>query len=316
MVKYITELLYRYDCVIVPEFGAFVTNTFTASIDNSGLFFLPPRKEVTFNEQLKQNDGLLINHLSLAFNCTYLEAQKKLSDFIDDVKSSLVSGNSVQFEHLGDFSLNSEGSLQFNPQESVNFLPDSFGLSALHKSPITREVIKKQVEEIDEKVPLVISPEKRKFQSYIKYAAAAVIGIGVLGFFGYSYMNNQTISYNLAQEQEANTKLKAKVYEASFLIPTSVEDLEVVLNVPVTQPKYGKYHIVAGAYRFKENAHKKTNQLKRLGYSARYIGKNKYGLHQVVYASLENRKEAIQELRSIKKENNAKAWLLVKDLEQ
>ena len=89
----------------------------------------------------------------------------------------------------------------------------------------------------------------------------------------------------------------------------------------ITEEKGGKLAIVIDnkgrRVRVKpKKSSAQIEQLQKAGFSARKIGQNKYGLHQVVYASLENRKEAIQELRSIKKENNAKAWLLVKDLEQ
>lgn len=316
MVKYITELLYRYDCVIVPEFGAFITNTFSASIDNSGVTMLPPRKEVSFNEQLKQNDGLLLNHLTDVFNCSYEDAQIKLSDFIKDLKESLISGSTITFDNLGDFNINNEGKLQFNPFETVNFLTSSFGLSSISKAPTLREILKEQVEELEEKAPIVFTPEKRKSRPYLKYAAAAVIGLGILGFTGNAYMTNKVNQHNIVENEKADKQVIENVQEASFFSTNPIKVPEVTLNVTVKKPKLGKYHIVAGAFRFEENAHKKINQLKEQGFKAKYLGKNRFGLHQVVYASLTERIQAIKELRKIKKEHNRKAWLLVKDLDK
>jgi hypothetical protein len=76
----------------------------------------------------------------------------------------------------------------------------------------------------------------------------------------------------------------------------------------------GNYHIVAGAFRIEANSDKKVKQLQDIGFKARKIGMNKYGLHEVVYASYTDRIEALQALRQIKRENNPEAWLLVKDL--
>jgi hypothetical protein len=73
----------------------------------------------------------------------------------------------------------------------------------------------------------------------------------------------------------------------------------------------GNYHIVAGAFRVEANSDKKVKQLQALGYKARKIGVNKYGLHEVVYASYSDRLEALKALRVIKKENNKDAWLKV-----
>ena len=56
--RYIQELLYQYECVTIPQFGAFLTRSFKAKIDHKGVFY-PPRKEVNFNQLLFVNDGLL-----------------------------------------------------------------------------------------------------------------------------------------------------------------------------------------------------------------------------------------------------------------
>ena len=63
-----------------------------------------------------------------------------------------------------------------------------------------------------------------------------------------------------------------------------------------------------------ENSAKKINQLKILGYNARYIGENKYGLHEVIYSSYDDRIEALNALRQIRREHNIEAWMLVKEL--
>ena len=76
----------------------------------------------------------------------------------------------------------------------------------------------------------------------------------------------------------------------------------------------GNFHIVAGAFRVKANSERKLQQLKALGFSARLIGLNRYGLHQVVYESYETRKEAEKALFKIRKSQDRAAWLLIKDL--
>ena len=63
-----------------------------------------------------------------------------------------------------------------------------------------------------------------------------------------------------------------------------------------------------------ENAENKIKSLHEIGFRAHYLGENKYGLHQVAYASYYDRKEALQALRTIKRENNPDAWLFVKEL--
>ena len=50
--SYISDLLYRYECVILPDFGAFLTQYQSAQIQENTLAFNPPKKKLSFNSQL------------------------------------------------------------------------------------------------------------------------------------------------------------------------------------------------------------------------------------------------------------------------
>ncbi|MBL30310.1 MAG: hypothetical protein CMC81_03590 [Flavobacteriaceae bacterium] len=62
--KYIEELLYDYECVTIPDFGAFLTRSFGFEVNKITGKFTPPRKELTFNSLLTSNDGVLINYFA------------------------------------------------------------------------------------------------------------------------------------------------------------------------------------------------------------------------------------------------------------
>ena len=70
---FIQELLYQYECVTIPNFGAFLTRSFGAKLDDNGNFF-PPRKEVTFNQLLSSNDGILGNYVAKRNKISYENA--------------------------------------------------------------------------------------------------------------------------------------------------------------------------------------------------------------------------------------------------
>jgi cell division protein FtsN len=182
-------------------------------------------------------------------------------------------------------------------------------LTQFVSSNITRETYKKEVESIEKVIPLTITPEKRKSRPYLKYAAIAVIALGLGGFTASNYYINQIEAQNQLAQEEANQQLDAKVQEATFVISNPLPAATLTI-----EKQSGNYHIVAGAFRVEANSNKKVKQLQDLGFKARKIGMNKYGLHEVVYASYSNRIEALQALRQIKRDNNSEAWLLVKDL--
>ena len=68
------------------------------------------------------------------------------------------------------------------------------------------------------------------------------------------------------------------------------------------------FHVIAGAFRFPENAEKKLNQLKSEGYNSKILGVNKWGLTIVSFDSYESKRNAINSLNSIKRKKDKKAW--------
>ncbi len=62
--QHISDLLYCYDCVIIPDFGGFVANYRSAEIDKKRNILYPPSKGIIFNKNLVHNDGLLANKIA------------------------------------------------------------------------------------------------------------------------------------------------------------------------------------------------------------------------------------------------------------
>ncbi len=307
---YISDLLYRYDCVTVPEFGAFLTQRVSAKMHESTHTFYPPKKLLSFNEQLQNNDGLLVNYIAEVEKIPYELALEKLAKQVRSIKSYLTEGETISFQNVGDLVLNAEGKMNFEPSYHINYLTDAFGLSHFNVSDIQRERYKKHVELIEDAAPIVLTPEKRKRNNWLKYAAAAVVFLALGGYGALSYYNGTVNTHNTLAQEEANEMLDTKVQEATFIISSPLP--AATLNVDKQQ---GNYHIVAGAFRVKANSDKKVKQLIAQGYKARQIGVNRYGLHEVVYSSHTTRAEAHQALKAIRTTHNSEAWLLIKALD-
>jgi nucleoid DNA-binding protein len=309
LTTYISDLLYRYECVIIPGFGAFLTQYQSARIDETTHTFYPPGKTVSFNRQLQTNDGLFANYVASVENCSYETALQQIRNFTGKISLQLSEREVVSIKNIGDFYLNDENSVQFIPSDKENFNTVSFGLSSFSSPRISREVYKETVEALEEKTPLFFTPEKRESKPYLKYAAIALIALTVSGLGGLKLYERQVQKYNFVEKQKANTLLDNQIQEATFIIENPLP----VLNL--TLPKQiGKYHIVAGAFRVEENAVNTLHRLLEKGYAAKSIGVNKYGLHMVVYNSFEDRLEARKQLFEIQRSENKDAWLLVKDL--
>jgi len=306
---YISDLLYRYECVIVPGFGAFLTQAVSAKVDSETNAFYPPKKIISFNEQLQHNDGLLANYIAEIEKTPYETAVKKIAKTTAFLKSHLAEGSPLSFKNIGDISLNSTGKISFEPSYHLNYLTDAFGLSQFVSPSVSRTVYKAEIEAIEKVIPLTISPEKRRARPYLKYAAVAIIALSLGGLAVSNYYVNQIESHNVLAQEEANTQIANKIQEATFIIDNPLPT--VTFNVA---KQSGNFHIVAGAFRVEENCNKKLRELQDKGYSARKIGTNKYGLHQVVYSSYNTRAEAQKALFKIRENHNSAAWLLAKKL--
>lgn len=308
LATYIKDLLYRYECVIVPGFGALLAQHQSAHIDTDTHTFFPPGKTLSFNRQLQTNDGLLANHVASVDGCGYEEALQKIRNFIGRISLQLSEGETVSMPYIGEFSLNTEGSLQFLPSNKHNFSTSSFGLTSFVSASIEREVVP-EIAVVEDPTPILFTPERRVQRPYLKYAAVGLIALMAAGFGGFSLYEGQVQKHNFVQKQKADSLLENEIQSATFVIenPLPAVDLYVAKET-------GKYHIMAGAFRIENNADKKVSQLVSKGYQAKRIGKNKYGLHQVIYSSHPDRITALGELRRIQHSENKDAWMLVQDL--
>ena len=313
---YIKQLLYRYECVIVPGLGAFVTQRRSSVYDSEGHRFTPPSKHVTFNKAIQNQDGLLAETIAKAESMDFESAKFKIKLFVDDFLTALYQDKTLNLSKLGVFSLDTEFKISFEPEETQNYFVDSFGLEAFGLVSLAKSDL--SIDEALKEVPpvrtLAESTSEEKHISnrrpYLKYAAVGIVAVGLASFIGLYQYNNHVISYNYTESQKAETLLQKRIQSAEFNFTFPNLDLETN-KVETILPKY---HIIAGAFRIEANAERKVKLLQQKGYSASLIGENAYGLHQVAFASYSDKETALKYLRKIKSIENPDAWLFVKQL--
>ena len=308
--KHISDLLYRYQCVTVPGFGAFLTETVSAHVTGSASSFFPPKKVVSFNANVKNNDGLLANHVALQEKMSYELAVIKIGDVVNEWTYLLQNRNRVVLKNIGEISVNNEMNWVFEPANTVNYLTDSFGLTPFVSPEITREILKQEVEALEEKAPIIFTPERKKDYSYLKYAAIFVVMLGAGGFGYKTYYDQQIETKTLAVQKNVQEKVQQQIQEATFVISAPVEAVELSVAAPIEEKM--PYHLVAGAYRSEVNANKAIAELKAAGFeNAKMLPMNKHNLYPVIYGSFKNLNEAQTERKNIQKSHNAEAWLLI-----
>ncbi|QCX01812.1 SPOR domain-containing protein [Aggregatimonas sangjinii] len=314
---YLNELLYRYNCVVIPGFGAFLTQKKSAVLHKASNTFYPPTKILSFNKQLTSNDGLLVSYMAQAEKKGYEVMLRSVNETVKTWNTALQKGERLPLPNVGELWKNSEGKILFQPSEKVNYLTSSFGLAPFVSKPVTREVLKEEVVQLEEKIPFTITPEARKsttIRPYLKYAAIFLLALST-GLAGYTTYQNGIESQQMAQE-DAQEQVSKHIQEATFFDTSPLELPVLNLNIGGTTNKSSTtakgqkvHHIIAGAFRFKTNADKKIRQLKRRGFNPSYIGTNKFGLYMVAYESFTDSEKALSTLKEIRQSHSKDAWL-------
>lgn len=305
---YISQLLYRYQCVTIPGFGAFLTDIQSAHWHETGHGFYPPKKVISFNSFLKNNDGLLANHVALNEKISYESAVICIENEVAIWKNELQSANKISFKSIGEFNLNSEKNIVFTPFEQINYLTSSFGLTHLIAPSIKREVIEHVFENVKEEEVIQLVSDRNIGRTYFKYAALIVLSLTCSGIMGLKLYQDKVATDTLIVEKEVQQQVQNTIQEATFVISNPLPSVTLSVKEENTP-----YHIVAGAFKLEKNADKVYKKLAKKGYKAKRLAPNSNGLFPVLYGSFSTLEEAERIKSDIQKSENPNAWILIEE---
>ena len=286
--KYIEDLLYRNECVVIPNFGAFITSVNSANLNNEGVF-TPPSKSISFNKKIKKNDGVLANYIAELNDISFDEAMKLIKLNVSNFNNDIVNKKDIVFSKVGVISIKKDLT-EFTSYTNVNYLKDSYGLSSVSSSFIKR------------------NKKKAPFSNLSKYAAALIIGL-LISSFVYNNEINKIAQKNIIAYQQADLLIEKEIQKATFVIENPLPLVKMIVKENI-----GGFHVVAGSFSVEENSFTRLKQLKNKGYKARKIGQNKFGLFQVAYSSFHSRSDADIALEQIRISDNQAAWILNKEI--
>ena len=233
--KYISDLLYRYECVIIPEFGGLLTKTISTKIDKETNTFFPPTKQLGFNSQLVENDGLLANHIASVDKVPYETAVNFIKFEVSELKKKLESQD-VRLDNIGVFALNTEGKIIFEPDSDSNFLTDTFGLSSIVAPNVSREdyleeeVVFGSISDVVSAEEIAVNHEtlKRGISPFFKYAATLALLVTLIAVFSKQILKNNKLGETIAElEADQNTKINQRIQEATFEISNKLPDITI-----------------------------------------------------------------------------------------
>lgn len=350
IISLISELLYKHDCVIVPDFGGFVARNYSSAFSKGNNILYPASKHILFNKNLIHNDGLLISALMEEQSLDYVQAERLVADFKDYLKTILSAKRRFDLPNIGLFFIDTEGTLRFEAKADVNFLLDSFGFEPIVVNELELElapVITKQ--QFEDRKIVVETPVKRK-RSYVKIAALAVglpLTLTMLLLAATSkpikpvlesslnpfYTPEKTYS-PVKIERKAQLIAKAEVADllidakgnSSFTLSQNNHVLVASAGHFVTEENShvkksvlsnhvqkfdGKYQVVVGCFGVEGNAEKLVHELITKRIDAGISGVNAKGLHVVSCGGFDSKEDAVALLNTIK-ETYPSAWVMTK----
>jgi hypothetical protein len=333
--KYICNLLFEHECVIVPDFGGFIANFEPARIHETNFNIEPPRKFVVFNSNLKINDGLLATKVSRHQACSFDEAMLNIRREVLAWNQRLKAGKTIILPGLGLFRQNKEGKTEFEPEKDQNFLAESFGLTNLIYPPLEKTLHGRKGRTV------FLSGSGIPNYKIRRMAMAAAITIplmatGIWGTMNFENLRNQAIQHsgifsprpakplmssrtgaldqNLISDAFADDAVNEPVYESvEELMPDFLEEISEIAT-PEYEWKYPNdlneraFHIIVGSFESTGNAQQLIDDLIINGYHARQFESSK-GMHRVSVASFLGKDEALSALMQIREDSKPGAWM-------
>lgn len=128
--RHIEVLLLKYECVIVPGLGGFMTHHVDARYDEDESLFLPPLRTLGFNPQLQLNDSLLAQSYVEAYDISYPEAVQRIEEEVNELRQHIQNEGSYELNDIGVLSINDDGKYEFEPCEAGVLTPWLYGLGS------------------------------------------------------------------------------------------------------------------------------------------------------------------------------------------
>jgi nucleoid DNA-binding protein len=341
--KYISELLFTNDFVILAGFGEFSTKYVPARFVPEKKKVEAPSKEVTFNSKNKTDDNVLAESIAKKENKTALEVKEFITTFVSEMTNSLKSGKKVELDSIGQFALAPNGEIDFTPDKSINYLDVTGGQQSI-KEPEkkTQEEAKTEVDKIIDKTtddkkaqptdkpsevketrplsatsPIKPTKERSGLSPMVKLIAflfVPLLVIGVILIVNFEYLfGDKAIDFKGFFDKKPKQEIKAPVRtvtEKPIDIVTEEKPAEFI-KPSLPEPGRKVYYIIVGSFEEEHNAQILVDELKGKGAgNARTFPRNPLGFYRVSYDYYYDLREAEQMLTTVHQSVSPEAWIL------
>ena len=319
--KQITELLKEQDCVIVAGLGGFIANYVPAAINPVTHVFTPPCRQIAFNTALRNNDGILANHLVRTLGIGYAEAVAQIEKQSLAWAAGLNRSEKISFDNIGHLYADKEHRIHFVPEKNANLLDDAFGLSVFSTQPVLNQEPAQKIIRIN------AVKSGRKLPASLKWAAILLPLAALSIWSAYNtgpmntmYQNSATVIPAPAPRATTTATTANPFIEIKKALEAPVAEMEIIdvkieaelPAIPEATIEPDQYFIIGGAFGVKENADRLVERLIAKGYNAGIEGQNSNGLYLVSIEGFAEKEVAQQKTRELRNGEFPGAWLFSK----
>jgi hypothetical protein len=220
-----------------------------------------------------------------------------ISTWAEELRNKIMAGTSLNLDHLGTFSLNREGTIIFEPDNTVNYLLSSYGLTSYQRQPVSDfDVRKKMLEHHHE--PAVSQPSVRRLLTRAAVIVPVLIALALVPFNDRLFkgkMEESTLNPLANAELEFNREqitadtayiepepvvteatvigtvvTEEPVMEPSVAVPPAPAAFKPVQQAVVVQ-EY-RYMLIIGSFKTEDNALTMIEKLRKIGYDPEMTG--------------------------------------------
>lgn len=237
---HIEYLLLNHDCVVVPQFGAFMAMASSASrSDEEGLFF-PPLRRVRFNADVTTDDGLLVTSIATAHGFNESSAKRHVQTLVLSLRQQLLADGQIDFGSIGIFTQDEDGHLEFSACQAGAVSPELYGLDAFVIPKVT--TINKGTRARKSRLPLLrqdsdshitIHISRRALRQALTTAAAVMLCV----MLSVPLRNSTNDSQLAALTTPSMTISHAEEQPVAVIAPVEATEQHVAVQAEAEQPK-------------------------------------------------------------------------------
>ncbi len=219
----VQELLFVHGTVIIPDFGGFAKEYKPTGFDYVLGEIKPPSSTISFKENWKTDDGLLVEHLRRRNELSLMDAKAEVANFSRLALDKLSNKEIITIPSVGRIMVDFENKLKFIPDDT-NFNPNSYGLPVLKYYPISRTTTQPAAAAAATAAPVPAAAPQKEKRSWTRLALPIIIGLALVAIpvtFYLTGSNTSTASANTNQNSEGriievndNTNISPKDKEA------------------------------------------------------------------------------------------------------